>query len=60
MQTLYKTICFSLSFAAISDTAFADKVNSETCAASLTPTGKAIFEAVAPSVEAETNLKKLL
>jgi len=60
MQTLYKTICLSLSIAAISSTAFADKMNSETCAASLTPTGKTIFEAVAPSVEADTNLKKLL
>jgi len=60
MKTLYKTMCLSLSIAAMSGTAFADTVNSETCAASLTPTGKAIFEAVAPSVEAETNLKKLM
>jgi len=60
MKTRYKTICLSLSIVAISSAAFADKMNSETCAASLTPTGKIIFEAVAPSVEAETNLKKLL
>ena len=60
MKTRYKTICLSLSIVAISSTAFADKMNSETCAASLTPTGKIIFEAVAPSVEADTNLKKLV
>ena len=60
MKTLYKTIFLSLSIAAMSGTAFADKQNSETCAASLTPTGKTIFEAVAPSVEAETNLKELV
>jgi len=60
MKILHKTICFSLSFAAISGTVFAGKGNSEACAASLSPTGKTIFEAVAPSVEAETNLKKLL
>ena len=60
MKTLCKTIYLSLSIAAISSTAFAVEVNSETCAASLTPTGKAIYEAVAPSVEADTNLKKLL
>jgi len=58
MKTRYKTICLSLSIVAISSTAFADKMNSETCAASLTPTGKIIFEAVAPSVEAETNKRK--
>lgn len=60
MKTLYKTMCLSLSIAVMSSTAFADDVKSETCAASLSPTGKAIFEAVAPSVEADTNLKKLL
>ena len=60
MKILCKTIYLSLSIAAISSTAFADKVNSETCAASLTPTGKTIFEAVAPSVEADTNLKELM
>ena len=60
MKTLCKTIYLSLSIAAMSSTAFADKVNSETCAASLTPTGKTIFEAVAPSVEADTNLKELM
>lgn len=59
MKILHKTICFSLSFAAISGTAFAGKGNLEACAAFLSPTGKTIFEAVAPSVEAETNLKKL-
>ena len=60
MKTLCKTIYLSLSIAAMSGLAFADTVNSETCAASLTPTGKTIFEAVAPSVEAETNLKELV
>ena len=60
MKTLCKTIYLSLSIAAMSGLAFADTVNSETCAAQLTPTGKAIYEAVAPSVEADTNLKKLL
>ncbi len=60
MKTLYKTVGLGLSLAIICGTAFADESNSETCAASLTPTGKAIFEAVAPSVEADTNLKKLL
>ena len=60
MKTLYKTICLSLSIAAMSGTAFADEVKSDTCAASLSPTGKTIFEAVAPSVQAETNLKELL
>jgi len=44
----------------MSGLAFADTMNSETCAASLTPTGKTIYEAVAPFVEAETNLIKLL
>ena len=60
MKTLCKTIYLSLSIAAMSGLAFAHTVNSETCAASLTPTGKTIFEAVAPSVEADTNLKKLV
>ena len=44
----------------MSGTVFADTMTSETCAASLSPTGKTIFEAVAPSVEADTNLKKLV
>jgi len=60
MKTFYNIMCLSLSIAAISGIAFADDVKSDACAASLSPTGKAIFEAVAPSVEAETNLKKLL
>ena len=60
MKTLYKTMCLSLSIAAMSGTAFAEKVNSEICAVSLTPTGKTIFEVVAPSVEADTNLKELM
>lgn len=60
MKTLYKTIGFNLTIAALSGIAFADDVKSGACAASLSPTGKTIFEAVAPSVEAETNLKKLL
>lgn len=60
MKTLYKTICLSLSIAAISGTAFADEVKSGACAASLSSTGKTIFDAVAPSVEADTNLKELL
>ena len=53
-------MCLSLSIAAMTGTAFADDAKSGACVASLTPTGKAIFEAVAPSVEADTNLKKLL
>lgn len=60
MKILYKTIFLSLSITVMSDVAFADAMNSKICAASLTPTGKAIYEAVAPSVEADTNLKKLL
>lgn len=32
----------------------------ELCAADLTPTGQAIYEAVAPYVEADSNLKKLI
>jgi hypothetical protein len=60
MKMLYQTICLSLSIAAISGTAFADEVKPDACAASLSPTGKTIFEAVAPSVEADTNLKELL
>ena len=60
MKTLCKTIYLSLSIAAMSGLAFADTVNSETCSASLTPTGKTIFEAVARSVEADTNLKELM
>jgi len=60
MKTRYKTICLSFSIAAMSATAFGDKMNPETCAASLSPTGKTIYDAVAPYVEAETNLKKLL
>ena len=39
---------------------FADEVKPDACAASLTPTGKTIFEAVAPSVEADTNFRELL
>jgi len=60
MKPRYKTIFLGLSIAVMSDVAFADTMNSETCAASLTPTGKAIYEAVAPSVEADTNLKELM
>jgi len=60
MKTLYKTFFLSLSVAAISGTAFADEVKPDACAASLSPTGKIIFEAVAPSVEADTNLRELL
>lgn len=60
MKTVYKTMCLSLSIAAMSGTAFAYEVKSGACAASLSPTGKTIFEAVAPSVEADTDLKKLL
>ena len=60
MKTLYKTIFLSLSITVMSDVAFADAMNSKICAASLTPTGKAIYEAVAPSVETESDLKKLL
>jgi len=60
MKTLYKTIYLSLSIAAISGTAFADEVKPDACAASLSSTGKTIFEAVAPSVEADTNLKELM
>jgi len=60
MKTIYKTICVTAGIAAISGTAVANEMNSKTCAEELSQTGKAIFEAVAPSVEAETNLKKLL
>ena len=60
MKTLYKTMCLSLSIAVLSGTAFAEDVKSDACAASLSPTAKTIFDAVAPSVEADTNLKKLL
>lgn len=60
MNILHKTIYVAVSIAMMSGTAFADKVNSETCAASLSPTGKTIYEAVAPHVEADSNLKKLL
>lgn len=38
----------------------ADEQASQTCAAELTPTGKAIFEAVAPTVNADSDLKKLI
>lgn len=60
MKTVYKIMCLSLGIAAMSGTAFADEVKSGACAASLSHTGKTIFEAVAPSVEADTDLKKLL
>jgi hypothetical protein len=60
MKTLYKTVGLGLSLALNGGIVFADESNSETCAASLTPTGKTIFEAVAPSVKANTNLKKLM
>jgi len=49
MKTLYKTIYLSLSIAAISGTAFADEVKPDACAASLSSTGKTIFEAVRPT-----------
>jgi len=60
MKTCYKTICLSLSIAMMSSTAFADKLKSEICAVSLSPTGKTIYEAVAPSVEADSDIKALL
>ena len=60
MKNLHKTIGLGLITIMISGTVFADTMTSESCAASLSPTGKTIFEAVAPSVEADTNLKKLV
>lgn len=60
MKTLYKIICVNLSVVMTGSTAFADDPNSKTCAASPSPTGKTIYEAVAPHVEANSNLKKLL
>jgi len=59
MKNLYTIVCVTAGIA-MSSTAFADKQNSENCAAELSQTGKAIYEAVAPFVEAETNLKELL
>ena len=60
MKTRYKIICSSLAIAMMSATSLADEMNADGCAAALSPTGKTIFEAVAPSVEADTNLKKLV
>jgi len=60
MKSIYRAICVTAGVAAMSNTAIADEVNSETCAAALSPTAKTIYEAVAPSVDADTNLKKLI
>ena len=60
MKYLSKTVFVTAVVTAMSSPAFADKQNSENCAAELSQTGKTIYEAVAPSVEAETNLKELL
>ena len=60
MRALYKIICLSLGVVMMGSTAFAVEMNSETCAASLSSTGKTTFDVVAPYVEADTNLKKLL
>jgi len=60
MKPIYRAICVTACIAAMTSTAIADEVNSETCAAALSPTAKTIYEAVAPSVDADTNLKKLI
>lgn len=60
MTTIQKFVCIVLCASALSGTANAEGMNSETCAQALTPTGRTIFNAVAPSVETDTNLKKLL
>ncbi len=60
MKSIYRAICVTAGVAAMSSTSIADEVNSETCAAALSPTAKTIYEAVAPSVDADTNLKKLI
>ena len=60
MQNFYKTICVSAFIATICGTAFADNRTSETCSGELSTTGKTIYDAVAPSVKADTILKKLL
>lgn len=60
MITIHKSICIVLCASAMSGAAYAEEMNSETCAQTLTPTGKSIYEAVAPSVEADSDIKKLL
>ena len=52
MKNLHKTIGLGLITIMISGTVFADTMTSESCAASLSPTGK--------TIEADTNLKKLV
>ena len=60
MTTIHKSVCIVLCVFAMSGAAYAEEMNSETCAEALTPTGKTIYVAVAPSVEADSDLKKLL
>ena len=48
MKYLSKTVFVTAVVTAMSSPAFADKQNSENCAAELSQTGKTIYEAVAP------------
>lgn len=60
MNTLHKSLSLAILASLIGANAIAEEPSSEACAADLSPTGQTIFKAVAPSVEADTNLKKLM
>lgn len=44
----------------LAEATWANIQTTESCVAALTPTGKVVYDVVAPSVEANSNLKKLL
>jgi hypothetical protein len=60
MTKLYRGFGFAAIAAFSAQAAFADTQTAQECTAELSPMGKAIYEAVAPSVEADSDLKKLL